>query len=125
MHREVKNIDASVRDRLLNLARESGENFDVVRMRFVLERLLFRLGTSSYNRDFVLKGAMLLAVWSDNPLRGTRDVDLLGFGESSENVVLRKFRSIMSVACRDGVRFDLETMSAGPIAKSLSMAQSG
>ena len=54
------NIGASVRGRLLNLARESGQPFDVLLTRFALERLLYRLSRSRHTDRFVLKGAMLL-----------------------------------------------------------------
>jgi len=40
------NMAASVRQRLLNLARERGENFDYLLTRFGLERFLYRLANS-------------------------------------------------------------------------------
>lgn len=81
MAREVRNLGASVRARLLNLSRDSGQSFDLVLTRFALERLLFRLGRSPHADRFVLKGAMLMMSWFDDPHRGTRDLDLLGFGD--------------------------------------------
>jgi Nucleotidyl transferase AbiEii toxin, Type IV TA system len=79
MAREIKNIGASVRARLLSLAKASGQSFELVLTRFALERLLFRLGQSRYADRFVLKGAMLLMIWFEDPFCGTRDLDLLGF----------------------------------------------
>jgi hypothetical protein len=61
-----------------NLARQTGQPFDVLLTRFVHERLLYRL--SRYADRFVLKGAMLLTTWLPEAARGTRDLDLLGFG---------------------------------------------
>ena len=78
--REAKNVAASVRQRLLNAARTSGEPFDLILTRYGIERLLYRLSRSSWRREFLLKGAMLFATWHEIPLRPTRDVDLLGFG---------------------------------------------
>jgi hypothetical protein len=52
------NMAASVRARLLKLARESGEEFTYVLTRYGLERLLARLASSRYRDAFVLKGAM-------------------------------------------------------------------
>jgi predicted nucleotidyltransferase component of viral defense system len=53
---KVKNIPASVRQRLLNLSREKGEDFNLLLTRFALERLLYRLGESSFSDQFILKG---------------------------------------------------------------------
>ena len=50
---------ASVKQRLLNLAKKQGEDFNFLLGRFAVERFLFRLAQSSYATDFVLKGAML------------------------------------------------------------------
>jgi hypothetical protein len=78
MPKEIKNLGASIRARLLSLSRTSGQPFDLLLTRFVLERLLYRLCRSAHADKFVLKGAMLLATWASNPHRGTRDFDLLG-----------------------------------------------
>jgi predicted nucleotidyltransferase component of viral defense system len=76
--------------------------------RYALERLLHRLSLSPHRERFVLKGAMLLATWFDEPHRATRDVDLLGFGDLAEDALLRTFREIMAVGVDDGVSFDLK-----------------
>ena len=73
-----KNVAASVRARLLKIARENGEDFQLVPIRFALERMLFRLSKSEHANDLVLKGAILFQVWSGESHRPTRDVDLLG-----------------------------------------------
>lgn len=44
--------------------------------RYALERLLYRLSVSGKRDDFILKDVMLFAVWRDDPLRPTRDLDL-------------------------------------------------
>lgn len=80
MSRTTKNVAASIRQRLYNLSRERGEDFQLVLTRYGLERLLYRLGQSEYADRFVLKGAMLFAVWTDEVYRPTKDLDLLGFG---------------------------------------------
>ena len=79
-----RNMGASVRARLLNLARERGQVFDLLLTRYALERLLYRLSISTHRNQFVLKGAMLVTTWFDDPHRPTRDLDLLGFGEKEE-----------------------------------------
>jgi predicted nucleotidyltransferase component of viral defense system len=103
-----RNIGASVRQRLLNLAHARGQPMELLLTRYALERLLHRLSLSPHRDRFVLKGAMLLATWFDEPHRATRDVDLLGFGDAAEDALLRTFREIMAVEVDDGVSFDLK-----------------
>jgi len=89
-----KDIAASVRQRLLNLAKERGENFDLVLTRYGLERLLYRLSRSRFADQFILKGAMLFSLWSGDPHRATRDIDLLGQGDNSPDYLVTVFREI-------------------------------
>jgi predicted nucleotidyltransferase component of viral defense system len=103
-----RNVGASVRQRLLNLAHARGQPMELLLTRYALERLLHRLSLSPHRERFVLKGAMLLATWFDEPHRATRDVDLLGFGEAADDVLLATFREIMAVEVDDGVSFDLK-----------------
>ena len=103
-----RNVGASVRQRLLNLAHARGQPMELLLTRYALERLLHRLSLSQHRERFVLKGAMLLAIWFDEPHRATRDVDLLGFGDAAEDTLLGTFREIMAVEVDDGVSFDLK-----------------
>lgn len=119
MAREIKNIGASVRARLLNLSKASGQSFDLVLTRFALERLLFRLSQSPHADRFVLKGAMLMMSWFDDPHRGTRDLDLLGFGDPSEAAMLATFRDILAQDTEDGVVFDPDTLRVDRIREEL------
>ncbi len=96
-----KNMAVSVRDRLLNLARERGEDFQLILTRYGLERLLYRLGKSEYRDLFVLKGAMLFMLWGDQSHRPTRDVDFLGFGDSSETGLRTVFRELCEIPVED------------------------
>src|SRR5476651_1735329 len=82
--RKPKNPTASVRQRLLNLSRKSGEPFQTMLTRYALERLLFRLSQSAHKEQFTLKGAMLFVLWTGQMHRPTRDLDLLGAGKRSE-----------------------------------------
>jgi predicted nucleotidyltransferase component of viral defense system len=101
-----RNIGASVRQRLLNLAHARGQPMELLLTRYALERLLHRLSLSPHRERFVLKGAMLLAIWFDEPHRATRDVDLLGFGDPAHDALLATFREVMAVEVDDGVSFD-------------------
>ncbi len=75
-------LAASVRARLLNIAKAEQTDFNSVLVRYALERFLYRLGQSAHADHFVLKGAMLFNLWYAMPHWPTRDVDLLGFGPS-------------------------------------------
>lgn len=119
MAKKIKNIGASVRARLLNLSRTSGQSFDLVLTRFALERLLFRLSGSRYADRFVLKGAMLLMSWFKDPHRGTRDLDLLGFGDPSSDAMLAIFREILAQDADDGVVFDADALRVDRIREEL------
>ena len=79
----TKNVAASVRQRLLNLARNRNEDFGLVLIKYALERLLYRLCQSRYKENFILKGALLFEVWTKERHRPTRDLDLLASGSDS------------------------------------------
>ncbi|TIM64614.1 MAG: nucleotidyl transferase AbiEii/AbiGii toxin family protein, partial [Mesorhizobium sp.] len=119
MAKELKNIGASVRARLLQLAKASGQSFDLVLTRFALERLLFRLAQSQHAERFILKGAMLMMSWFDDPHRGTRDLDLLGFGDSEPEPMLATFREILALDAADGVEFDVQSLRIDRIREEL------
>jgi hypothetical protein len=91
---EPRNLAASVRQRLLNLARDRGEDFNFLLTAYGLERLMYRLGQSRHRRDFVLKGAMLFRAWAGATYRPTRDLDLLGRGEVATPRLVRVFEEI-------------------------------
>lgn len=108
MAKEIKNIGASVRARLLHISREKQQNFELVLTRYAIERLLYRLAQSRHAERFVLKGATLLMTWFEEPYRGTRDLDLLGHGDPAPSSVLQVFKQIFGQEQPDGVRFDAD-----------------
>jgi len=110
-----KNIAESVRSRLLNVAKKEGSDFESVLIRFALERFLYRISQSQYSQNFLLKGAMLFSLWYDMPHRPTRDMDLLGFGESELTTIKSTFTDICSISYDDGVVFDASTLEVEPI----------
>ncbi len=114
--REPSNIAASVHARLLNRSRETGENFQFLLHRYVAERFLYRLGVSVYRDRYVLKGAMLYALWGGPIYRPTRDLDFTGYGSSQTEDVLAAFQSICELSVEDdGVVFDTATFKTEPI----------
>lgn len=108
MAKEIKNLGASVRARLLQISKEKGQNFDLILTRFAIERLLYRLAQSRHVDCFVLKGAMLLMTWFDEPFRSTRDLDLLGYGDPAPEGLVAIFKEVLAADEPDGVVFDAE-----------------
>ena len=106
------NIGASVTARLLNRAKSSGDDFQTVLTSFCFERFLHRLGASDCRDRFVLKGAMLLRLWSDQPYRATRDLDLLRRGDGSFEAIRSDIRAICTTPVEpDAVEFDVNSMT--------------
>lgn len=111
-----KNIAASVKARLQNVAGKRGEDFNLLLLRYGIERLLFRLSQSPYADRFLLKGAMLFVVWDEKTHRPTRDVDLLGFGPSEKADLTRVFQEVAAVpVVDDGIVFDPKSVQAEEI----------
>lgn len=112
--RPPKDTDASVKQRLLNLARERGEDFNFLLTRYAIERLLYRLDQSDHAGEFILKGAMLFHLSADRlPHRPTRDVDLLGRGTPDLARLAQVFRDICAVAVEpDGMAFSQQSVRA-------------
>lgn len=107
---------ASVRQRLLNLARKRGMDFGLMLSNFAIERFLYRLSISRYECDFVIKGAVLFRVWSSEEFRPTRDLDMLAFGSSDLTRVAGTIREICEIACEnDGLAFSTENIRAEEI----------
>jgi predicted nucleotidyltransferase component of viral defense system len=117
-----KDLAASVRARLLNISKADKTDFNQVLVRYALERLLYRLSQSSHADTFVLKGALLFAIWYDLPHRSTRDADLLGFGASDLVSIGQTFRDIASVQVADGIVFDPASVSVEEIRKDAGYA---
>jgi hypothetical protein len=110
------NLQASVAARLRNIARDRKADFELVLRRYAIERLLYRLTLSPHRDRFVLKGAMLFAAWASDAFRPTKDVDLLGFGESTAPAVAKAFQDICRQAVdADALLFDANKLHAEPI----------
>lgn len=77
-NRTIKNLPASIRQRLLQVAKSSGRPFQEVLQYYAMERFLYRLSVSKHADKFVLKGALMLTAWGASSIRPTRDIDLLG-----------------------------------------------
>lgn len=111
----TKDLSASVLARLLNLSKKRGEDHSLLLNRFALERLLYRVGISRHAHQFLLKGALLFALWYDDPHRPTRDADLLGFGPDDDASLVATFRELAEMTLDDGIVFDAASVRARSI----------
>lgn len=112
----TRNLVQSIHQRLLNAARERGEELQLMLTRYGLERLLYRLTQSSHAGEFVLKGAMLFQLWTGQTYRSTRDLDLLGHGAPSAERLAKLFAEVCSISVADdGLTFAADAIRAGPI----------
>jgi predicted nucleotidyltransferase component of viral defense system len=111
-----KNLAASVNNRLLALAKERGESFHDLLIRYGIERFLYRLSRSPHADRFLLKGAMLFVIWDNRVPRPTRDIDLLAFGSTDRDEILRVFREVIGTEVpADGLAFDVSSLVAEEI----------
>jgi predicted nucleotidyltransferase component of viral defense system len=120
MAKPIRNMGASVRARLLALAKERDQPFQLLLTRYVLERLLYRLTQTAHRDRFALKGAMLVTTWFEDPHRPTRDVDLLGFGDPDPDTMIAVFREVCGIAVDDGVEFDSAELRVDQIREDLT-----
>jgi predicted nucleotidyltransferase component of viral defense system len=106
----------SVQVRLVRHAKDLGVDPNLVLTRYAVERFLYRLSRSAHAEKFVLKGALLLLAWLGEAVRPTRDADLLGFGELSDEALARIFREVCGVDVEpDAIAFDAGSVSVSAI----------
>jgi predicted nucleotidyltransferase component of viral defense system len=104
--RAPKNVVASIQARLVQRSHAVGVEHQLTLARFGGERLLYRLSKSEFADRFILKGAALLLVWLGDAIRPTKDVDLLGSGDTSAAELKRIFRALCHIDAReDGLTF--------------------
>lgn len=118
MRRNIRNIAASVHQRLLDKARETGRPFNELLQKFALERFIYRLSISPYANRFILKGALMLPVWSESTSRPTMDIDFLGRIDNNLDVIASAAKDICNVSVvPDGMSFDASSVAATGIAE--------
>lgn len=108
---DLKNLPASIHDRLLNQSRASGRPFSELLQYYAIERFLYRLSQSPYASQFVLKGALLFRAWGLPAFRPTRDIDLLGHTSNEMDNLLGIIREVcLQKVQQDGLFFDPGTI---------------
>jgi hypothetical protein len=108
-----KNLPASVRQKLLDLARARKDDFGLLLVKYGLERILYRLSRSAHRDVFVLKGALLFELWTHDSYRPTRDADFLARGENSPERFVAIFKELSAMEVEpDGLAFDLDSVKA-------------
>ena len=108
---KVKDLSASVRQRLLNKARQTNRPFSELAQYFTMERFLYRLSKSPFADKFVLKGALMLPVWKAPLARPTMDIDVLGQIDNSIEVIVDAIRNICAQRVKsDGITFDANSV---------------
>lgn len=106
---EIKDYGKSNRTKLLNLSKQTkGADYNLILLRFVQERFLYRLSLSAYRENFFLKGGALLFAHERFAARPTRDMDFLGDHISRDKENIRRImHEICSIECEeDGVTFE-------------------
>ncbi len=107
MKKEIKNKTASVKAKLLNIAKSENIDFNAVLLRYFQEKFLFRLSISEYSKYFVLKGGLLLICLNIPKMRPTIDIDFLAEHIKNDLIELENiFKNISKIGCNDGVQFD-------------------
>jgi len=116
MELKTKNIAASVHQRLLNKAKDSGRAFNEVLEYFAIERFIYRLSKSPSAERFILKGALMFTAWEAPVSRPTKDIDLLGRIHNSIDVITAATKEACTQRVEpDGMTFDAESVSATTI----------
>ena len=112
----MKDLPASIKARLMNLARAQGIDFNRLQLLYVQERFLARLASGSHRDQFVLKGGLYLYSRYGTLARPTKDVDFLGRAAPSDvESVVRAMKEIISLRLEDGVTFVPEAVTGSVI----------
>lgn len=115
----VRNMAASVHQRLLNKARSDQRPFNELLQYFAMERFLYRLSISTHATAFILKGALMLRTWGASEYRPTMDIDMLGMKDYEEASTLSRIREIMQAPIEDdGLLFDPQSIQAEQITEN-------
>jgi len=113
MSKEVKNLPASIHDRLLHIAKQNGFTFDQVFSYYTLEGLVHRLFQSRYAQSYVLKGALMFFGWGLPLRRPTQDIDLHGYATNTIENLVQIIREVCALPMDppDGMMYDPDSVT--------------
>lgn len=111
------NIARSIKARLMNMADGDNKRYQQLVLRYLHERLLYRLSKSDYGERFILKGGVLLYAFEEFVPRPTSDIDFLGDRIANDKgIILDAFKSILAMSSGDdGITFQSDTLTADDI----------
>jgi len=116
MEKSIQNKTASVKARLLNLAKNQHIDFDSFLLRYMQERFLYRLSLSKYADQFILKGGLLLLCLDMPHTRPTIDIDFLAQRIKNKTDELKRvFKEILHIESDDGILFESNSVQAEEI----------
>lgn len=123
MTKETKNIGLSIKMRLWKIAaenkRDKNDNqiYQLLAIRYIQERLLYRLSRSRFCERFCLKGGALLYAYEQFNARPTMDIDFLGNNINRDvDDIKAVFGEIVSTDLpEDGITFDAAKITAEEI----------
>lgn len=123
MTKEIKNIGLSIKTKLWKIAsenkRDKNDNqiYQLLTVRYIQERLLYRLCRSRFCDKFYLKGGALLFAYEKFNARPTMDIDFLGHHISRGIEEIKSvFTEIVTAdIVEDGISFDAGRITAEEI----------
>lgn len=114
----IKNLDVSIKNRLLDVSKKSNTDYNYIIIQYAQERFLYRLSKSEYVNNFILKGAVFLFSTGKSMFRQTKDIDFLGKGISNAEDNLKKIiREISKIKYEDGLVFKSDEITTEIITK--------
>lgn len=110
--KQIKNLGASVRNRLMNVAKQAHVDFNRILLLYFQERFLYRLSRSPYKNSFILKGGVLLYGAHQMKARPTKDLDFLAANLDNQlQSFVRVVKEIIAIPADDGVSFDADSIA--------------
>lgn len=116
----TKDIAKSIKAKLLCLAKKKQLDYQLLIIRYLYERLLYRLSISDYREKFYLKGGALLYAFEKEFPRPTLDIDFLVVKIKNDIAHIRDvFMEICSLSCEeDGIDFDINAITTEEISEN-------
>lgn len=116
MKKDIKDLEASVRSRLQNKAKERKSPFAEILQFYGTERFLYRFSQSKYADAFILKGALMFTVWDIPERRTTLDIDFLARYDNQIASIEKVIKDVCKIqVSADGLIFDPETVTGQKI----------